>query len=92
MRSGNTIVSTESGWEVPMKSKPVKLTLDEDLLSQVKSMTDNLSGVVESLLAEYVAHKRRERPVRSEAVEASVSLWNKFNDERSSFADEYSSL
>lgn len=31
------------------RKRPVNLTINEDLVTQVKSMTNNLSGVVEQL-------------------------------------------
>jgi hypothetical protein len=34
------------------RKRPVNLTLSEDLVSQAKSMTDDLSGVVETLLSQ----------------------------------------
>lgn len=74
------------------RKRPVNLTLNEDLVSQAKSMTDNLSGVVESLLGDFVARERRERLARSKALEATAALWNTFNAESGSIADEYSSL
>ena len=74
------------------RKRPVNLTLNEDLVGQAKRMTDNLSAVVESLLADFVAREQRDRLAKSEAVEATVTLWNKFNDEKGSIADEYSSL
>ncbi|HEX9472571.1 MAG TPA: type II toxin-antitoxin system CcdA family antitoxin [Steroidobacteraceae bacterium] len=74
------------------RKRPVNLTLNEDLVNQAKSMTDNLSAVVESLLAEFVGRKRRERLVRAKAVVATVAMWNKFNSKSGSIADEYSSL
>ena len=43
----------------PSRKRPVNLTLSEDLVSQAKAMTDNLSGVVESLLSEFVERERR---------------------------------
>ena len=55
-------------------------------------MTDNLSGVVESLLAEYVGRERRERLNKANAVEATIAVWNEFNSKSGSIADEYSSL
>ena len=36
------------------RKRAVNLTLNEDLVSQAKGMTGNLSGVVEQLLADYV--------------------------------------
>jgi post-segregation antitoxin (ccd killing protein) len=74
------------------RKRPVNLTLNEDLVSEVKSMTDNLSGVVESLLSEFVERERRERVVKAKVVEAAIEAWNRFNDKAGSIADEYSSL
>jgi antitoxin CcdA len=74
------------------RKRPVNLTLDEDLVSQAKSMTDNLSGVVESLLSEFVERQKRERLMKAKVVEATTAAWNKFNGKSGSIADEYSSL
>ena len=74
------------------RKRPVNLTLNEDLVTQAKSMTDNLSGVVESLLAEFVARESRERLAKTQAAEAAVAVWNRFNSDSGSIADEYSSL
>jgi antitoxin CcdA len=74
------------------RKRPVNLTLNEDLVSQVKSMTDNLSGVVESLLSEFVERERRERMSKAKVVEATIAAWNRFNEKSGSIADEYSSL
>jgi len=74
------------------RKRPVNLTLNEDLVSQAKSLTDNLSGVVESLLSDFVSRERRERLQKSNAVEAAIASWNKFNSKSGSIADEYSSL
>lgn len=74
------------------RKRPVNLTLNEDLVSQAKSLTDNLSGVVESLLSGYVAKARDERLANLKAVESTVNLWNDFNAKSGSIADEYSSL
>ena len=40
-------------YNLAARKRPVNLTLNEDLLVQVRGLTDNLSGVVESLLADY---------------------------------------
>jgi antitoxin CcdA len=74
------------------RKRPVNLTLNEDLVSQAKLMTDNLSSVVEGLLTEFVSRTRRERLQKSKVVEATVATWNKFNSQSGSIADEYSSL
>ncbi len=74
------------------RKRPVNLTLNEDLVSKARSLTDNLSGVVESLLSGYVAAADQERLAKSKAVESTVKAWNDFNAKSGSIADEYSSL
>jgi antitoxin CcdA len=74
------------------RKRPVNLTLNEDLVLQVRGLTNNLSGVVESLLVDYVKHERQQRLAKANTVEATVSTWNAFNAKYGSFADEYSSL
>jgi antitoxin CcdA len=82
----------KSGFNSAARKRAVNLTLNEDLVSQAKSMTDNLSSVVESLLSEFVDRERKERLVKAKVVEATVAAWNSFNSQSGSIADEYSSL
>ena len=42
------------------RKRPANPTLSEDLVSQVKAMTDNLCGVVEPLFAEFVSRGCRD--------------------------------
>jgi hypothetical protein len=51
-----------------------------------------LSGVVESLLAEFVAHERRQRIAKADELTATIALWNEFDAKLSSISDEYSTL
>ncbi|MDP1733056.1 MAG: type II toxin-antitoxin system CcdA family antitoxin [Sulfuritalea sp.] len=74
------------------RKRPVNLTLSEDLVVQVRGLTNNLSGVVESLLADYVEHERQQRMAKARTLTATMSMWNAFNAKHGSFADEYSSL
>jgi antitoxin CcdA len=78
--------------QISTRKRPVNLTLNEDLVEQAKGMTDNLSAVVERLLTEYVSNEHRERLTRAEAVKETVAIWNNFNSDKDSFADEYSTL
>jgi antitoxin CcdA len=82
----------KSDYDAAARKRPVNLTLNENLVNQVKDLTDNLSQVVESLLSGYVANARDERLAKSKAVESTVSMWNDFNSKSGSIADEYSSL
>ena len=60
----------KTSFNVTARKRPVNLTLNEDLVSQAKSMTANLSGVVESLLSEFVERESRERLIKTKVVEA----------------------
>ena len=82
----------KSAYDRDARKRPVNLTLNEDLVNRAKGITDNLSGVVESLLADFVAHEQDERLAKSKAVAATVAAWNEFADEHGSFADEHSTL
>jgi antitoxin CcdA len=81
-----------SGYDVGARKRAVNLTLNEDLLTHVREITDNLSSVVESLLAEYLAKKRQERAAQMKIIESTVAMWNEFADESGSFADDHSTL
>jgi antitoxin CcdA len=74
------------------RKRPVNLTLNEDLVTQARKLTDNLSGVVESLLSDYVEHERRQQVAKANSAAASAAMWNDFNGKHGSIADEYSPL
>jgi post-segregation antitoxin (ccd killing protein) len=74
------------------RKRPVNLTLSEDLVCQAKLLTDNLSGVVETLLTDFVSRERQERLEKAKALQATIASWNEFNARFGSIADEYSSL
>ena len=68
----------KNGYKVEARKRTVNLTLNEDLVQQAKGMTDNLSGVVESLLADFVAHEHgtawpRRRHLRPQALFGTTS-------------------
>jgi len=82
----------KADFDAAARKRPVNLTLNEDLVNQAKSMTDNLSGVVEGLLSEFVSRAHRERLEKAKVVEATVAAWNEFNSKSGSISDEFSSL
>ena len=79
-------------YDVSARKRPVNLTVNEDLLSQARGLTDNLSNVVETLLADYVAREQQAREARARECRAASATWNRFNQAHGSFADEYSPL
>lgn len=74
------------------RKRAVNLTLNEDLVSQAKSMTNNLSGVVEQLLADYVLKQNSARQEKLHNADTAAQAWNTFNEQSGSFADEHSTL
>lgn len=74
------------------RKRPVNLTLSEDLIDEAKGVTGNLSGVVESLLAEYLLKERERRAGIVEQASATAALWNGFAERNESFADDHSTL
>lgn len=74
------------------RKRAVNLTLNEDLVQEAKLVTDNLSGVVESLLSEFVREERNRRLAKAKILEATVLMWNEFDAKSGSIADEYLSL
>jgi antitoxin CcdA len=82
----------KSTYDTEARKRPVNLTLNEDLIVKARVLTDNLSGVVESLLADFVERERQRRIAEARTIEASMAMWNDFNAKHGSFADEYSPL
>jgi antitoxin CcdA len=79
-------------YDVGARKRPVNLTLNEDLVAQARAVTDNLSAVVEALLADYLAQEHQRRAAETDVVRETVATWNRFADEQGSFADEHSTL
>jgi antitoxin CcdA len=78
--------------EKAARKRPVNLTLSEELVAEVKGITRNLSGVVESLLADFVCKERQRRAGVVEEARATVASWNEFGERNGSFADDHSTL
>lgn len=74
------------------RKRPVNLTLNEDLVLQARAITDNLSGVVESLLKDFVERENQQRLAEAKALAQTIATWNGFGDKVDSFADQHSTL
>jgi antitoxin CcdA len=72
--------------------RPVNLSLNEDLIDQARGLTNNLSEVVESLLADFITKERARRDAQTKALKKTVATWNAFGEKHGSFADEHSPL
>jgi post-segregation antitoxin (ccd killing protein) len=82
----------DPSFDTHARKRPVNLTLNADLVDRVRDLTDNLSGVVEKLLADYLEQQRLAYLTRHRVSEATAAAWNTFNSEHGSIADEFSSL
>ena len=76
----------------PLRKRPVNLTLSENLVLEARTMTSNLSAVVETLLIEYVDKEREARQASRRRVEEATTVWNAFGERMGSFADDYVNL
>lgn len=74
------------------RKRPVNLTLSDELVQQARTMTSNLSAVVETLLVDYVRQQTQAQQSRRQEATLTAQAWNNFNAGTGSFADEYSTL
>ena len=74
------------------RKRPVNLTINEALVAQAKTFTDNLSATMESLLADFVADQQNARRNRQDAADECAANWNAVHASIGSFADEHSTL
>jgi post-segregation antitoxin (ccd killing protein) len=59
-----------------IRKRPVNLTMNEALVAQAKTYTNNLSATMESLLAEFVVNQQNVRRDRQGAADACAADWN----------------
>ena len=74
------------------RKRPVNLTINEALVAQAKTFTNNLSATMESLLADFVATQQNAQNNRQDAADACAANWNAVHASIGSFADEHSTL
>ncbi len=74
------------------RKRPVNLTINEALVAQAKTFTDNLSATMESFLTEFVAAQQNAQRNRQEAADELAANWNAVHASIGSFADEHSTL
>jgi post-segregation antitoxin (ccd killing protein) len=81
-----------AAYDIAARKRRVNLTLNADLVAQARAVTDNLSAVVESLLADYITQEKQRRAAEANAVRETVAAWNRFAERLGSFADQHSTL
>ena len=81
-----------AAYKLNAPKRPVNLSLNEDLVTQARGVTDNLSEVVESLLADFLTQEKGRRAAEAKALKEAIQTWNTFAEKHGSFADEHSTL
>ncbi|MDE2417028.1 MAG: type II toxin-antitoxin system CcdA family antitoxin [Burkholderiales bacterium] len=74
------------------RKRPVNLTLNEGLVAQAKTFTNNLSATIEQLLVSYVEDQQQGLQARRRLADACAADWNAVHASVGSFADEHSTL
>lgn len=72
-----------------LRKRPVNLTLNESLVAQAKTYTNNLSATMEALLTEFVSQQQQAQHSREKLADACVADWNAVHAQVGSFADEH---
>ena len=77
---------------VAPRKRPVNLTLSENLVTDLKRYTSNLSATAEELLTAYVVEQKQARTSRQHQANQTVAGWNSLHADLGSFADEHTTL
>ena len=72
--------------------RPVNLSLNADLLAQVRTMTPNLSAMVETLLGDYLQSARQQREEEEKALNSVMDAVNEFHTRCGFLSDEFPTL
>ena len=86
----NTSMSAIYDRNAPRRA--VNLSLNEDLLTQAKRVTKNLSATVEELLAGYLQEEQLRRRAEDEALDQVISALNDFHTRNGFLSDKFSTL
>ena len=79
-------------YDLSAPKRPVNLTLNEDLVTHARKCTNNLSGLVESLLVDFLGRERQRRAAEVRLAQATTDMWNRFDEAFGAFADGHSTL
>jgi antitoxin CcdA len=72
--------------------RPINLSLNADLLAQVRSVTSNLSATVETLLVDYLHAARQQREEEEKTLDSVIDAVNEFHSRGGFMSDEFSTL
>ena len=66
-------LATATTYDRNAPRKAVNLSLNEDLVLRAKALTQNLSGTVEKLLADYISNEQARQRTEDERLEEVIS-------------------
>jgi antitoxin CcdA len=72
--------------------RPVNLSLNTDLLAQVREVTPNLSATVETLLGDYLQSARQQREDEQRRLDGVIDAVNDLHARLGFLSDEFSTL
>lgn len=72
--------------------RPVNLSLNADLLAQVRQVTPNLSATVETLLGDYLHAAREKREDEQRQLDGVIDAVNELHTRHGFLSDEFSTL
>jgi len=72
--------------------RPVNLSLNTDLLAQVREVTPNLSATVETLLGDYLQSARQQREDEQRKLDGVIDAVNDLHVRHGFLSDEFSTL
>jgi antitoxin CcdA len=77
------------GYDRTAPKKAINVTVNEDLLRQVRALTRSLSGTLEDLLAAFVAQERARRRDEDEQVDRLILRINALHAEHGLLSSEF---
>jgi len=72
--------------------RPVNLSLNTDLLTQIRDVTPNLSATVETLLGDYLQSARQQREDEQRKLDGVIDAVNDLHARHGFLSDEFSTL
>lgn len=79
-------------YDASARKRPVNLSLNEDLVREVRGLVPNLSEHVERLLSEHLAAEAERRREADARLTRTLDALDGFHEQMSAFADEHSTL
>ncbi|GBQ89892.1 hypothetical protein AA23498_0735 [Acetobacter nitrogenifigens DSM 23921 = NBRC 105050] len=86
------MTSSYATYDTNAPRRPINLSLNSDLIAQVRSLTPNVSGTVEELLASYVQSARSQRDEAARQLNSVLDAVNALHSVHGFLSDEFSTL